>query len=64
MLDVNPKKSEKTIYHVKKAFEMFATGLYTQQDIRNYLEKEGFKTNKNFVGRMLKNQIYFVYQKV
>ena len=44
---------------VNKAFELFATGLYTQVDVVALLKKEGFKRiTKSLLNRILHNPLY------
>lgn len=44
------------------AFELFATGLYSQSDLRRKLEIAGMKKlNKNKVGHILRNKVYIGY---
>ena len=44
--------------YIRKAFEMVGTGLYSQKFILQKLSKEGFKTSKSALGRILRNPIY------
>jgi DNA invertase Pin-like site-specific DNA recombinase len=49
---------EKTAPYVRKAFELFETGLYQQSEIISILAKDGFRINANHICRMLKNPVY------
>ena len=46
---------------VKKAFELYATGLYEQVQIIEILRQDGLELNANHLCRMLKNDIYRGY---
>ncbi len=43
---------------IRKAFNLFATGLYTQVQIIAILEKEGLSINPTCMSKMLKNKVY------
>lgn len=45
--------------YIKMAFELFATGLYSQIEVMEKLRQAGMKDlNKNKVGRILRNKVY------
>ncbi len=48
----------KTAPIVKKIFELFKTGLYTQVQIISIIEKDGLTLNANHMSRLLQNPIY------
>ena len=48
----------KTAPIVKKIFELFKTGLYTQVQIISIIEKDGLTINANHMSRLLQNPIY------
>ena len=44
--------------YIKDAFEMIATGEYSQDKVRKKLNKDGFKCSKNNFSVMLRNPVY------
>lgn len=47
---------------IKMAFELFATGIYSQNEVQRQLKIAGMKKcNKNLVSRILRNKVYIGY---
>jgi site-specific DNA recombinase len=50
--------------HIKKAFQLFETGLYKQTDIVRELKRDGFNAKTSTINSILQNPIYMGYMRV
>lgn len=51
-------KQDENVPFVKMAFELMATGNFTQDEVRRKLSKKGFNCSRNGINKLLRNTVY------